>query len=240
MSEVYNIYCDESCHLERSNSPSMVIGAVYCKKNEYKTFVDRIFEIKKRYNISRFREIKWTKISPAQLNYYRDIVEFFFKNEGLFFRALVIPNKNILDHKANQQTHEEWYWKMYYDMLKVIFQRDVTYNIFIDIKDTHSVLRSNNLKKILQHTKYEFDGNVIKNVQIVRSHEVALMQLTDIFIGALTFVHRGGMESESTSSAKKDIVSLIKSKSRCSLKKTTYLSEKKFNIFIWDPSRKEL
>jgi hypothetical protein len=28
MSEIYNIYCDESCHLEKDKIPVMVLGAV--------------------------------------------------------------------------------------------------------------------------------------------------------------------------------------------------------------------
>ena len=30
MAEVFNVYCDESCHLEHDNIPTMVIGAVWC------------------------------------------------------------------------------------------------------------------------------------------------------------------------------------------------------------------
>jgi len=32
----YNVYCDESCHLEHDNSNVMVIGAVYCPKKMVK------------------------------------------------------------------------------------------------------------------------------------------------------------------------------------------------------------
>ena len=32
----YNIYCDESCHLESNNSKYMLIGAVYCPKIKVK------------------------------------------------------------------------------------------------------------------------------------------------------------------------------------------------------------
>ena len=237
MSEVYNIYCDESCHLERSDCDSMAIGAVYCQKTEYKKFVDGITEIKKRFNIPAKREIKWTKISPSLVEYYKEIVDFFFSSKGLYFRGLIIPDKKILDHESYSQTHEDWYWKMYYEMLKAIFHNNVTYNIFIDIKDTHSSVRANKLREVLQNTQCDFDGNVVNNVQIVRSHEVGLMQLADIFIGALAYVHRG-YDSQQSSSAKIAIIDRIKERSGFSLSKTTYLSEKKFNIFVWESQKK--
>ena len=30
MSQIVNLYCDESCHLERDHQPVMVLGVVYC------------------------------------------------------------------------------------------------------------------------------------------------------------------------------------------------------------------
>ena len=35
----YNVYCDESCHLEHDNSNVMVIGAVYCPKKMEKKLI---------------------------------------------------------------------------------------------------------------------------------------------------------------------------------------------------------
>jgi len=30
MSEVFNIYCDESCHLQHDGQKAMVLGAIWC------------------------------------------------------------------------------------------------------------------------------------------------------------------------------------------------------------------
>ena len=234
----YNLYCDESCHLENDKSKAMALGAIYCNKLEYRDFIRGISEIKKSYKISLRREIKWEKISPAMLDYYKDIVDFFFSAKGLFFRGLIVPDKGILDHKSRMQTHEDFYWKMYYEMLKPIFSRNTNYNIFIDIKDTHSIERSQMLKRVLQNTRLDFDGNFIDNVQIVRSNDVVLMQLTDLFIGALTFVHRGLYSSEYSSAAKKEVVNRIKERSGLTLEKTTFLFERKFNLLVWESAQK--
>lgn len=29
----YNVYCDESCHLEHDNSSVMILGAMYCPED---------------------------------------------------------------------------------------------------------------------------------------------------------------------------------------------------------------
>ena len=57
------------------------------------------------------------------------------------------------------------------------------------------------------------------------------MQLTDILIGAISYINRGLYSSE----AKLQIVDLIKQESGKSLIGSTYYSEKKFNLFAWRP-----
>ncbi|MFH1712977.1 MAG: hypothetical protein ABH896_02210 [Candidatus Jacksonbacteria bacterium] len=45
----YNIYCDETNHLEHSPIKIMGLGSVWCPLNEAKKINDRIKEIKKRH-----------------------------------------------------------------------------------------------------------------------------------------------------------------------------------------------
>ena len=133
----YNVYCDESCHLEHDNSNVMVIGAVYCPKKMVKKINKDIYSIKERYGLPKNGELKWVKISNSNFNVYRALIEYFFSNNDLHFRA-VIADKTNLNHKKYSQTHDDWYYKIYYTMLKNIFLKGSTYNIYIDIKDVFS------------------------------------------------------------------------------------------------------
>lgn len=45
----YNIYCDESCHLEHDRQPIMVIGGMWCPKEATKEISDEIREFKNRH-----------------------------------------------------------------------------------------------------------------------------------------------------------------------------------------------
>ena len=57
MSKIYNLYCDESCHLQYDGNDIMVIGTVYCeKKYSYEINAD-IRKIKEKYGISLFMQI---------------------------------------------------------------------------------------------------------------------------------------------------------------------------------------
>lgn len=53
MDSIYNIYCDESCHLEHDNEKAMVIGGVWCPRNKKDEIFRRIREIKAEHNLNR-------------------------------------------------------------------------------------------------------------------------------------------------------------------------------------------
>jgi hypothetical protein len=225
---LYNIYGDESCHLENDGKKAMVIGAVWCPNNQVKSISDDIRQIKKDYGLKPYRELKWTKISPHRIDLYLEIIRYFFENPNLRYRGLVIPDKSILNHKYFNQDHDIWYYKMYFTAIKTILDNSNEYEIYLDIKDTNSSERIKGLHNALCNAQYDLDRNIIKRVQTIRSHESQIMQLTDIFNGALSYHNRG----LSSSRAKESLINLIKEKTKLSLSKSTLYSEKKFNIFV--------
>lgn len=230
----YNIYCDESCHLEHDGINVMVLGAVWCPHDAAREINERIRNIKVRNGISPTAEMKWTKISPAKIQLYADLINYFFDEGLLHFRAVVIPNKNMLDHVRFNQTHDDWYYKMYFEMLKQILTPEDRYNIYIDIKDTNSNRKAQKLREVCSNSMYDFSKTVIRKLQPIRSEEVQLMQIVDILIGALGYANRQFSDEHIKSTAKLAIIDLIKKRSEYSLRKTTLLREEKFNILIWD------
>jgi len=48
MSQIYNIYCDESSHLENDHQNVMVLGAVWCSLEKTNEISMRLREIKER------------------------------------------------------------------------------------------------------------------------------------------------------------------------------------------------
>jgi hypothetical protein len=232
MSEIYNIYCDESCHLEHDGQKSMVLGAVSCPKDKAREIAVRLRELKMEWGLSRHMEVKWSSVSPAKLEFYKHWLDYFFDDDDLTFRALVIPNKAELDHGRYAQSHEDWYWKMYFDMLKTILNEERRYRIFLDIKDTLGGKRVTKLHEVLSNNLYDFDREIVGSVQLVHSHEIEQMQLADLLIGALSYKARG----LATSVAKTALIERMKERSRLSLERSTLVSAKKVNLFIWKPN----
>jgi hypothetical protein len=109
MTQTFNIYCDESCHLENDHHSAMILGAVWCPVEKVREISDRLREIKLRHNLKKDFEIKWTKVSPAKQQFYLDIIDYFFDDDDLHFRVLIIPDKSKLNHVEYKQDHNTWY-----------------------------------------------------------------------------------------------------------------------------------
>lgn len=231
MPPTINIYCDESCHLENDQQKVMVLGAVWCPFEKKDEIFERIREIKIKHGLKKDFEIKWTKVSKSKVEFYLELVDYFFDDDDLHFRALVVPDKSIIKHKDFNQDHDTWYYKMYFSMLKVLIDPHAKNRIFLDIKDTRSTDKTKKLHNVLCNDRYDFDKEIIEIVQTVKSHEVELLQLADLLIGAVSYINRG----LNTNEGKLRVIERIKKRSGYSLTLTTYLKESKLNIFIWQP-----
>ena len=232
MTQVYNVYCDESCHLERDRECAMVLGAVWCPLEKTREIAVRLREIKQRHGLGTDFEMKWVKVSPARVQFYLDVLDYFFDDDDLHFRALIVPDKSLLRHEARNQTHDEWYYKMYFNMLKAIFRPDSRYRIYLDIKDTRGGDKVEKLNEVLCNSQYDFSRGIIERVQIVRSHEVEQVQLADLLIGAISYVNRG----LTSSAAKLALVARFRERSRYDLTRSTLYREDKTNLFVWRAS----
>lgn len=225
-----NIYCDESCHLEHDDSNAMGIGAIWLPLDSLEQVNEDIKQIKIKHGISKYNELKWVKVSESKYNAYKELVNYFFNNPSLHFRCLIIKDKNELDHNRFNQTHDDWYYKMYFEMLKAVYDPTEQFNVYVDIKDTNSNLKIKKLSEVCRNSMYDFSQSIIKKIQTVRSEEVKLMQLVDILVGAVVYTNR---TIEKKNSAKLKLIDLIKERSGYDLTRTTLLRESKFNLFMW-------
>lgn len=230
MTATFNVYCDESCHLENDGQKAMVLGAVWCPLDKTREIAVRLREIKQKHGLPPQFELKWTKVSPAKAALYLDLVDYFFDDDDLRFRALIVPDKSLLRHGAYPgQDHDTWYYKMYFDMLKVILSPDARYRIYLDIKDTCGAQKAARLHEMLCNNIYDFSREAIERLQLVHSHEIEQLQLADLLIGAVSYVNR----DLHGNAGKRALVERIRERSRYSLTRSTLLREEKFNLFRW-------
>ncbi|MFZ2126052.1 MAG: DUF3800 domain-containing protein [Candidatus Microsaccharimonas sp.] len=224
-----NVYSDESRHL-KNQGPYMVIGSIWCYSDYVDTVRDKIALVKRKHGIPPRREIKWTKVSNAKQQYYQDLIQLFFDDDNLNFRAIVVPTDQ-LRHDLFNQSPDEFYYKMQFSMLtNIIRKREANFKIYLDYKDTWSYVKSQKLIAYLKRTT-DF-ANRTFSAQPVRSYESSLLQLADLLIGAVAAKNGGRL---STGTAKNALIALIEENALQKLDMQTPYGVDKFNIFKWRP-----
>lgn len=229
----FNIYCDESCHLPHDRQPVMVLGALKMPAERAPEVADRIRAIKAEHGLPPAAELKWGKVSPRWLDVYAAMVDFFFDETDLAARTVVAQKVN-LDHEAFNQTHDDWYYKTYYLLLRDFLKAEHEYRVYLDIKDTRGGPKVRHLHDVLCSGMYDFSGQTLTRLQTVRSHEVQHLQLVDILVGALGYANR---QITDPSPAKLALVEQISRRSGRDLQRSTPRAESKFNVFHWAGSR---
>jgi hypothetical protein len=213
----------------------MVLAALWCPTEQAHDIAAQLRDIKKKHHLPASFEVKWSKVSPAKVGFYIDVLDYFFDNSALHFRAL-IAEKADLRHQEYAQDHDTWYYKMYFLALQNIFNPSSQYRIYVDIKDSRSHDKVAKLHEVLCNSMYDFRHEILERIQCVHSREVEQIQLADLLAGTMSYANR----QLQTSSAKQSLVAHVRDRSGYNLLKTTLLKEEKVNIFHWHPKRKGL
>ncbi len=225
----FKIFCDESNHLYSDKSDIMVIGGIICPYDRVININKHIKYLKHKYNANC--ELKWTKLNNQKKDFYKELLEFFFASIDLRFNSQVVMNKSNLNHvEFNGGEADKFYYKMYYYALLPFFCIDKKYNVFMDYKDTKGGQRAKKLREVIEN---KFYGNIDLNFSIIHSHESQIMQLTDIFIGAIGYKNR--QDIEKSSEIKNYIIELIEKYNGFSLDTNTPEWEEKFRVYRFQP-----
>ncbi len=228
-----SVFCDESSHLPKSPEKVMLLGCVYVPTAAV-SYLSLALRDLKEIHAAR-GELKWAHISNSRRNFYLELVSFFCAHDDLHFRVLVVPDKTLLDHDTyNEGSHDTFYYKMYFSLLSKILSPTEIYDIYVDIKDTRSKFKLQTLHAVLCNDQRDFTSQMVRRVQHIRSNEHELVQLADFLIGAVSYRHR----DLTTNATKVAVVRELEASLGHSLLDSTSLSERKFNIFVWQPREK--
>lgn len=217
--KTFNFYCDESTHLENDGFTYMIIAYVSSAWNQVKLHSQHIYHLREKHHYKG--EIKWSKLSESNYVFYSELIDYFFATD-LNFRAVIVY-KSQIDNEKLGFTYNDFYYRMYYQLLHHKINMEHTYNIYLDIKDTCSYRKNKKLREIL-NVQY---GN-IRNLQFIHSHESVLLQLADVIMGALNY----NLRAEKKMIAKLKIIEKIKKHANRSLDCSTPRSSEKFNLFF--------
>jgi len=226
----YDLFVDESCHLEHDKVSVMSIGYIKVPKLAYEELKLAFKNIKKKHSIKN--EIKWSKFSKVRMPLYKELVDFFF-DTPLEFRCVLVKYKERLNHKDyNLGSHDNFYYKMTYYLLRPNPPMR-EYRVFMDIKDTRGREKLKKIEEVFQN--YHKGESPFVKFQHLRSHENDFFQLTDLFIGAITYKCRLIKGEVPENRSKLEFINYLEEKSGFSIDEATTLWETKFNIFDHQP-----
>jgi len=234
------MFCDESRHIEKGKDRFMVIGGTYCLSNSKDKILGSIKALKREFDV--YGELKWRNVSPSKLDFYKNIVRYFFNEPNLSFRCIVV-DKAQLDHSAYDKSNQDsFFYKMYYFLLKKVIEqsceerRDISdYYFYLDYKDTLGSTKTRILESIIYNKFRNIYPNISIKFQILHSKDSLLIQLTDLLIGAVGYQYNSHKGSEAKNQACKEISNYLRSPDL--VFKSPY-SERKFDIFRIDLQEK--
>lgn len=233
MDKTFNIYCDESSIEEDKKLPYMVIGALIIPRNKKPEFIKKYKQILTKH---KFNEIKWSKLSQISLPVVKNLVDLFFKTYYASYHCIVVDKTRLNLALFHEDDKELAFYKFYYILLKNKLYSNSKYYIYLDKKPVKVKNRVGVLKGFLTaFVKSSRDNCVIKHLQEYPSTENKLIQLADLFTGAVASKYNHKIKGKNE--AKKDLIKYIEKARRKRLDRPSAYSENKFNVFVWRPKK---
>jgi hypothetical protein len=176
----YVVYCDESRHDCPEVNQYMAIGSLWVPR-EKKAEVTRRFRRLLR-NIGIGSEVKWKKVSRARLEAYKQIVDFFFSEQDLNFRVIVVDQRAVDVDRFHNGDRELGFYKFYYELLNKWIDGGNEYLILLDYKQNKGADRYTGLRHQLE--RRAGSRAAIRDLTVIDSAESPLGQLCDLLTGA--------------------------------------------------------
>ncbi len=222
----FEIYCDESSLEALSNKQAhdyTGIGGIWIPADQRAALKEGVGAIKSKYTIHG--ELKWQKVSPAYIDLYKEIVDFFFNAGYIRFRVILVEAEKVDHIRFNSADAELGFYKFYYQLLQHWIFDFNEYVVFADLKQDRNKGRLKELEKVLDNANLTSD---IKQVQGLPSHESLGIQLADILTGMVTAKFNKEYKPDS---AKAQLIQYLEEKYLSREIAPTAKWEEKFNVF---------
>ena len=222
----FEVYCDEAnpdvLTSKKPRARYLMIGSLWLSTEIRTELKDRIRTVRQRHNV--WGEIKWSKVAPSRQAFFLELADLFVGyGENLRFRCIAVDHTQ-LNMALHDNDGELGFYKFYYQLLHHWILDFNEYRIFCDIKSNRDPKRLPVLARCLSRANLT---SSIDSVQSLPSHEVVLIQLCDLLLGAASSrINR----TLNTGTAKMALVNRLESALGRPLM-PTYKMEEKFNIF---------
>jgi hypothetical protein len=182
---------------------------IFINKGDYESAISML---RKTYHF----ELKFDRITPIKIPYYKEMIRLFLDSQGLRFSAMIIDKKKkgYDDHFFNTT------WDAYTSYVTTLVVNELknlpNHEMFLVLdqinkpKSSSLSLEDTILEKIRKRCSKYKNNKLCKVVNALRieSHSNLLMQLTDVLLGAVMydFKNKAGLISKKLKIKKEDVV----------------------------------
>lgn len=233
------VACDESGI--KPADKYLVIGSAWVSKQGLCDFEKNTTAL--RLKNKCWGEIKWDKVgtmSAQMLEFYKNFINLAFNGISIFFRFILVEKKLVkikLYHENNwdlarlkflnfliSRYAEKFFDKITQKGLHIVFDH------FEQSKRAKKENWENETRKYIE--KYLSDS--IEHFQPCTSHICSLVQLIDLFTGAIST--SWNLPINRRSAQKNELIEYMESKTKHKFSGPTLPTEKEFNIWVWRPT----
>lgn len=222
----FEVYCDESgleALTKKEEHLFSAIGGIWLPDSNRQDLKEGIKAVKNKHNIHG--ELKWKKLSPAYLDLYKDVIDFFFSSGFIRFRVILVESSKVDHIRFNNMDAELGFYKFYYQLLHHWIFDFNNYNIFVDLKINRYTSRLADLRRVLDLSNLTSD---IIQVQGLPSEQSLGIQLADVLTGLVSSKFNREIKA---GSAKAKLINHVEEVHLKNAIAPTPKWEEKFNIF---------
>lgn len=220
-------FFDETGSLNDKINRFFCLGMIKCMQPFY--LDSNIREIRQKYQF--YDEIKWNTLSKAKIEVVKETVEAVFETPGIYFSCIVINKDNIKFEEDFESNPYRAYQEFTEALLKQSIDKNEILTVLADYVTTPKDIRfevdvKHNLNKFLNRL-------AIGGIHRVDSKGVNIIQIVDLFIGAVVYCYKKDLKLVSGDKNKIKILNLILNK----LQKKVFaggISTKRFKVFEYN------
>lgn len=233
-----DIYVDESC---QSGHRYLVIACVITSTSNVHPILEKLKEARQAANLHK--ELKWVKVSKGKLAGYKLIVDAVFDlikpvggtQSSMHFHSIVIDTSQINHAKFNGGSSEIGFNKFVYQLIckaGLRYKDQQPFYVYLDDRTTKHGL--DELKKVLNNGFAKESGTTARpfhRLTFRDSHKADLIQIADLFAGAIGYTKNEHDKAENAGPAKKELAQYIAAKAGRSITNNTPFAQNWFRIW---------
>jgi len=190
-----NIYCDESC---KDAHRYMAIGALCIEDSDMAEVQAALQVVRDQYK--RASEVKWTKLRPSLLPFYKEFVDVFFDysaKDVMHFRGMYVDTRTFRHREYNGGDHDLGFSKMIFQLLLHKFGRHYgktyKFHVYLDSRCTRHQPEEMRpmLNAKLRDPRWNIDTDPFRRVTFQDSEKSDLVQLADLLTGSIGATKNG-------------------------------------------------